>query len=156
MQNEKQDKPWYREPYVWLLITFPLAAVLGGLYTTKLAIQSNDGLVVDDYYKKGMEINRVLERDRIASDLEITAEIQLSRENGTFRIFLTGNNEFILPETVNVSFLHSTRSGYDYQLLIKRQGSNLYQATLPELVKGRWHIQIETENWRVLDSLTIS
>ena len=34
--------PWYREPYVWLLISIPAAAVLAGLITLALAIASDD------------------------------------------------------------------------------------------------------------------
>ncbi|MGH8508719.1 MAG: hypothetical protein ACREVH_08380 [Gammaproteobacteria bacterium] len=32
---------WYREPYVWLLILIPAAAVLAGLITLALAIASD-------------------------------------------------------------------------------------------------------------------
>jgi hypothetical protein len=34
--------PWHREPYVWLLISIPAAAVLAGLITLALAIASDD------------------------------------------------------------------------------------------------------------------
>jgi hypothetical protein len=33
---------WYREPYVWLLISIPAAAVLAALITLALAIPSDD------------------------------------------------------------------------------------------------------------------
>jgi len=36
--------PWYREPYVWLLISIPAAAVLAGLITLALAIASEDAV----------------------------------------------------------------------------------------------------------------
>ena len=44
--------PWYREPYVWLLIAFPAVAVLAGLITLALAIASDDD-VPDDAPAKG-------------------------------------------------------------------------------------------------------
>jgi hypothetical protein len=34
--------PWYWEPYVWLLISIPAAAVLAALITLALAIPSDD------------------------------------------------------------------------------------------------------------------
>lgn len=38
----KPSTRWYREPYVWLLILIPAAAVLAGLITLALAIASDD------------------------------------------------------------------------------------------------------------------
>ena len=68
-------KPWYREPFVWLVILFPASAVIGGMITISLAISSDDGLVVDDYYKRGLEINRTLERDKAAARHGIQATL---------------------------------------------------------------------------------
>ena len=146
---------WYREPYVWLLIALPLAAVIGSFITGWLALRSDDGLVMDDYYNQGLAINRVLERDRRANELGITANLQLSREQHTFRLFLTGNENFLAPDTITISFLHATRGGYDQKIQVSRTDQNYYQATLQDLVKGRWDVQIEAGNWRILKTLLI-
>jgi len=155
MKKMQLPDVWYREPFVWFLIAVPLAAVIGGIITARLAVESDDGLVVDDYYKQGLEINRVIERDEAAAGLEIQANIQFSQEQNTFRLFLSGNEKFTAPENIKVSFLHSTRSGFDEHLSLPRIDKNLYQAQLPSLEKGRWYIQIETDNWRVLKTLFI-
>ena len=55
-------KPWYREPWPWLLMAGPVAVVLAGIATTVLAVTTFDGLVADDYYKQGLGINRVIAR----------------------------------------------------------------------------------------------
>ena len=60
------QRNWKREPMVWMLIAIPLAAVIMGVVMITLASQTFSGLVVDDYYKKGKQINRVLARDRLA------------------------------------------------------------------------------------------
>ncbi|MBF8270522.1 MAG: FixH family protein [Gammaproteobacteria bacterium] len=156
--NTKQDQHltiWYREPYVWLLIAIPLATVIASVITARLALQTDDGLVVDDYYKQGLEINRVLERDRRTEELGIAANLQLNEPQHTFRLFLTGNENFLPPETITLSFLHATRGGFDRKIQVSRTGNYLYQADLPELVKGRWHIQMETGEWRVSQTILI-
>ena len=53
-------KSWYREPWPWLLMMGPAIVIVAGFYTLWLAIQSNDGLVADDYYKRGLAINQTL------------------------------------------------------------------------------------------------
>lgn len=152
--NEDKN-PWYREPYVWLLIAFPLAAVVGGFITLGLAITSNDGLVVDDYYREGLKINRVLERDRAAASLDLKAELELSRSHDRFKLFLYGNRNFSAPDTLHVNFLHSTRSGFDQHVKVTKQTGNMYTAEIPPLVRGHWYVQIETSDWRLLKSVII-
>ena len=62
--SDRDTRPWYSHPYVWMVIAFPLAAVIAGFITLTLAIQSDTGLVVDDYYRKGQAINQIIERDQ--------------------------------------------------------------------------------------------
>ena len=84
--NTGRHPPWHREPLVWLVIAFPLAAVIGGFATLYLAIRSWDGLVVDDYYKKGLEINKVLARDELAQQSGYTASVAVDDATVTVRL----------------------------------------------------------------------
>jgi hypothetical protein len=40
-------KPWYREPWPWLLMAGPAIVVVAGLFTAYLAVISFDGFAVD-------------------------------------------------------------------------------------------------------------
>lgn len=64
-------KPWWRFGYVWLIIAGPLLVVIASFITLYLAITRPDA-VIDDYYRKGMEINKTLnaERDSMAPALQ--------------------------------------------------------------------------------------
>ncbi|MFQ5660794.1 MAG: FixH family protein [Gammaproteobacteria bacterium] len=147
---------WYREPYIWLLISLPLSAVIGGIITLWLALESDDGLVVDDYYKRGLEINRTLERDRLASRYELSARLQMAGQSGRpFRIVLKSNESFTPPGRIEVSFLHATRKGYDKHLLMDRVNDNAYQGRQPELVRGKWYVLIEADDWRLIKKVVI-
>jgi hypothetical protein len=46
--NSGQPKPWYREPWPWVAIAIPAAAVIMGVTTLVLALNNPDPLVVDD------------------------------------------------------------------------------------------------------------
>lgn len=69
--NEKDTKSWWQYGYVWLIIAGPLLVVIAGFITLYLAIRTPDP-VIDDYYRKGMEINKTLnaERDGLAPALQ--------------------------------------------------------------------------------------
>lgn len=154
MENERKSV-WYLEPYVWLVISFPLTAVVAGIITIILAVNSNDGLVTDDYYKRGLAINRVLERDQVASQYQLQATLDIIRGNPFVKVMLTGNREFIYPENITVKFLHPTRKGLDQQLVLNRVDGGNYQGLTPALVDGKWYVSIEAQDWRLLNEYTV-
>ena len=153
MKTDK--KSWYQYPYVWLVIFFPLSAVIAGTYTIYLAVISDDGLVNDDYYEEGKLINLVKERDEMAEKLGLVSALNLDQEAGKVKLLLTANPDFTYPEKLKISFLNKTRKGFDQELMLTRSGKNLYVAALPDLVVGNWYVQIETDSWRILESTTI-
>ena len=46
-------------------------------------------------------------------------------------------------------------AGLDKTGVLIHSGSNLYTAILPELDHGRWYIQVEANDWRLLGSLSV-
>jgi len=49
MEHEAgRHKPWYREPWPWVAIAIPAAAVVMGVTTLILAISNPDPLTVDE------------------------------------------------------------------------------------------------------------
>lgn len=143
--------PWHREPLVWLVIAFPLAAVLGGFATLYLAIRSWDGLVIDDYYKKGLEINKVLARDEQARRAGYTASVVV--DDGSVTVRLAGTPGSALPPILRVSFIHATRAGLDRSLEIPRGADGTYRAPLGPLPAGHWHVHLETDDWRLIEQV---
>lgn len=148
-------RAWYREPLVWLLISFPLTAVIAGFYTLYLAIQSKDGLVVDDYYQKGKEINLSLARDRTAEQLGLHATVNLDSTQQEVIAKLSAKQAASLPEKVHARWLHATRAGFDHAQTLVRSADGLYRAAFPELPPGHWYLQIETSEWRLQGSLNV-
>lgn len=155
MLKETDTKKWYREPYVWFLILFPFIAVTGGIYTAWLAYKTSDGLVVDDYYIRGLEINRDLDRDHAADSYALRASLRTNDPEGMLTVILSGNKKFVLPESVNVTFIHATRSGFDQSLVIRKDPDSVYKTIMPHLVRGKWHVLIEAGNWRKFVTYTV-
>jgi hypothetical protein len=61
-------KPWWKYGYVWYIIAGPSLVVVAGFITLYLAITRPDPVTDDDYYRKGIEINKTLnaQRDSLA------------------------------------------------------------------------------------------
>lgn len=139
-------KPWYREPWPWLLMAGPAAVLVAGAVTLWVALASADGLVAEDYYKQGLAINRVLAREEAARRLGVSGEIKLG--SGTLTVILQGAK----PEALFVHLAHATRAGYDVRLRLAPDATGAYAAELPPMPPGRWRIVIEDPRgtWRIL------
>lgn len=147
-QNRTVARPWFREPMVWMVILIPFSAVLVGVVMLTFAIRSNDGLVVDDYYKQGKEINRVLARSEEAVRLGVVASIRFDGQ-GQVEIRLDQKPEASPRPAIILSLLHRTRAGLDMKTTLIRYADGIYrgQMTLPDT--GVWAVQLEAEDWRV-------
>jgi hypothetical protein len=152
------DKPsvWYREPMVWMIIMIPFSAVVMGAILLTLAVSSDDGLVSDDYYKKGLQINRSMERDALAGSYGLTAEVVLGAPDEMTEVSLAGNTEFQAPEIVHLRLFHATRPGLDRHLVMRRVASGRYVASGLRLEPGAWYAQLDAGGWRLKTRLIAS
>jgi hypothetical protein len=148
----EESKSWKQEPLVWLLIAIPASAVAMGLTLLVLAIQSYSGLVVDDYYKKGKQINRVLARDRVAWELGLSAELTLG-EDGTVELRFAPDVGYVPGDSIELSLVHATLPGLDQSLVLERVEGHLLVAHLTLPGAGRWNLFLQTPDWRLTGSL---
>ena len=145
------ERPWYRQPLVWLVISFPLAAVIGGFFTLYLAIESDDGLVVDDYYKQGLAINADLGRDHRATELGLAADLQFTADGG-LRLMMSSSNRNSVPMMLmRLRLSYPTRDDRDRVLVLTPAADGSYSAQVDELERGHWRLSLESEggDWRL-------
>lgn len=58
--SDTSPMPWWRFPHVWLVIAGPAIVVVASFITMYLAVSGQDPVVDEDYYRKGIEINKTL------------------------------------------------------------------------------------------------
>jgi len=138
--------PWYRERWPWILMAGPAAVVVAGIATAWIAFATADGLVADDYYKRGLGINAVLQREQAAVQRGIEARVE--RVDGTIRVRLRGAE----PPVLFLSLVHATRAGNDVRLRLERAADGSYLAALPPLAAGHWRAVVDDPRgeWRVV------
>jgi hypothetical protein len=136
---------WMKEPWPWIVMALPAVAVVASLSTAWIAYRGADPLVVDDYYKEGLAINKVIAKEERAHALGIEAAVDVS--GAKLRIRLQGAQ----PEAIFVRLVHHTRAGLDQRLRLPRAAGG-YAADIVPLAPGRWHIYIEDPQgaWRVV------
>lgn len=142
-------RPWHHEPWPWILMAGPLIVIVAGFVTLWLAIKSDDGLVADDYYKRGLAINQTLSRGDAARTLGMSADVVLSDEAGRVTVTMRGNA--VLPEILQLRLVHPTRAIADQKLELRRTAPGIYVAALTAPVDGRRLVLIEdaARQWRL-------
>lgn len=141
-------KPWYREPWPWALIAGPAAVVVAGGVTIWLAVSSNDGLVADDYYRRGLAINQVLVREREAARLGFRARLRVT-DTGAVEVALTGGQ--VAPPALTLRLVHPTRAGEDRLVPLARVAPGVYRSQGAVAPSGRRNVVLEDEAgaWRL-------
>lgn len=149
------SQPWYREPWPWFLMSGPAIVVVAGIITYVLAARTENALVVDNYYKEGLAINRVLDANRSAATHHYQAHLAWSGE-GALRLSLTG--EGALPATLQLKFIHPTHARFDTTLPLIRNTDGVYAPALArndaaalQEASPRWYVKLEDQagSWRL-------
>jgi hypothetical protein len=67
MSETAKCEVWYREPWPWIVMSGPIAAVIASFVSAYLAVHGADPVVDENYYQHGLQINRELERQQHAT-----------------------------------------------------------------------------------------
>jgi uncharacterized protein len=58
------SQPWWKYGHVWLVIAGPAIVVVAALVTAWIAMRNPDPVLAEDYYRRGVEINQTLAKNR--------------------------------------------------------------------------------------------
>ncbi|MDH4190472.1 MAG: FixH family protein [Betaproteobacteria bacterium] len=142
------SRPWYREPWPWILMSGPAAVVVAGTVTAWIAFASSDGLVEDDYYKRGLAINQELRREQAAAARGIVVRVEVASKRLSLRLEGDAGQR---PEALFVRLAHATRAGFDQRLRLAHRGGGSYDCELPPLAPGHWRMVVDDPRgeWRL-------
>ncbi len=140
-------EPWYRQFWPWVLILLPASVVVASLYTLYLANRHADDLVVDEYYKNGLAINRQLERKQRAEARGISTTLLFS--DGFVTAVITGE---VTDPQLQLLLSHPLEADRDFAVPLVQIEPGTYRGSLPHPVIPRWHWtlqQLGPEGWRL-------
>lgn len=151
MRPPREDtEPWYRQFWPWFLISLPLSVVIASIVTINIAIQSNDGLVSDDYYKEGLGIHKDADRTARAKTLGIAGNMSYDAQ--------TGAVGFVLDEPLagtvqglTLEVMHPTRANQDQTIQLTAVGGSRYAGRLEPLSPANWKLELRPADnaWRI-------
>lgn len=149
-------KPWYQEPWPWILMSGPFIVVVASFVSAWIALSTTDGLVADDYYKEGLKAGETLARSDRARAQGIAAHVGLTAEAVKVRLTARVDAGFTQPPAIRITLSHPTRAGVDQTQLLARQG-DYYVGSLHLPSSGHWLLLVEDESksWRLMASVML-
>lgn len=139
--------PWHRQFWPWFLIALPACVVVASVLTFFIANRGADDLVVDEYYKDGLAINRRLEKEQRAQALGLAANLHFTGD--AVRLTLAG------PATdaeLRLSLAHPLEADRDFTTTLTRTAQGSYRGTLTEPIAPHWYWTLEPQHegdWRL-------
>ena len=150
-----KGKPWFREPWPWLLAAGPFLVVVASLVSAWIAVRGSDGLVSEDYYRQGLAVQETISRSDKAQALGLVARVRLT-ENALNVQLSASAPGYQSPPALRVTLSHPTRAGLDQTQLLRREGAG-YTGRLRLPAAGHWLILIEDDakTWRLMGSVIL-
>ena len=152
-----QNRPWYKEPYVLMLIGIPSSSVIVCTILITLATNTKDTLVRDNYYKDGLAINQELQWDKKAKNWDIRAELTVTGNTASLVLL---NSRQLAPSMLQLKLSHPTLAESDRDALLqltqqKQNGKPVFQGFIDDLGDGRYYVQVESpeQSWRLRNEL---
>ena len=153
-----EARPWYREPWPWILLAIPVATIIAGAITMLIALRGADGVVAEDYYKRGLEIGVEASRQERARMLGLRADVRWDglAAGDAIRVTLHGEASAAAP-TLRLRLVHPAHSSADRVALLSRQRRDdgtvasvgawppATDASVPRVAR----VVLETEQWRI-------
>lgn len=146
--NAIKKMPWYKEPMVWLAFSPAIFGVIVGLTLLTIGVLSYDGPVHEDYYREGRTINQSFERDRVARDLSLRADLRFTADQVILN--LAGQLESFPPE-LEILMENTTRAALDFSVPIRHIQAGQYVGNLPQQPVNQWDVKLygPEREWRL-------
>lgn len=116
-KGQPKKKPWYREPWLWFLMSGPIIVVIAAFVTLYLASSGSSDLVSDDYYKDGKHINMDVKRNKAAKERNIRARVLISPDHTAIKAFIDGRLDKNVP--LKLLFMHPVKKEFDQVILLQ-------------------------------------
>lgn len=151
----EDTKPWYRQFWPWFIISLPAAAVVGGLTTLWIALQTTDSLVVQSDDDVQVFAERRAIADRLAAEMGLAAIIDINLDSGAILAAIRSGDLESAPAVLELEFAHPAFADRDQRIAMNRAppdeaGNPVWSGHFVGIPQGRWYVSLTSDDdWRL-------
>lgn len=152
MQQQEIVTRWYKEPYMFLVIGIPLTAVAVGMVMLYNALNGQDSLISDSYYKDG----RIYIQNKTAINQAKSMLIGAVLEPQDSGLSITISGTFDqAPNILKAQFIHPTLQTLDQDVLLQKYPDGSYKGAAEADLDGRWRLWLSSpeQGWMLQESI---
>ncbi len=153
--KREDTKPWYRQFWPWFIIALPASAVVGGLTTVWIALQTTDSLVVhaEDGVRKAAD--RRISAQRLASEMGLAALIDINPDTGAVSAVMRSGDLVDVPVALEFELSHPAFADRDQVITLNKaqpdeNGNPVWVGHFLTVPDGRFYAVLKHgEQWRL-------
>jgi hypothetical protein len=163
MNPAMRIKPWYREPWPWIVMSGPAVVVVASIVSAYLAVHGADPVVDENYYQHGLQINAELARNQRAQALQIDTDLHIAgvRRGDEVQVVVRAADGHPLTDTaLRLRLVRDGNPASERSAVIGRVPAGggparFYGQWLQapddgaRLADGTWRVIIEAMDWRL-------
>ncbi len=130
---------WHRNPVFVLIWALPAAAVLAGVATLLIALDSADRALPASYHWEGARLDEDFERARRAAQLGLAASFDLTSGAGQCSVTLA---PAVDADVLELRLTHGSDAGLDRMLRLTREDDGVYRSACAPAPPGRWRVAL--------------
>ena len=165
--DREDPTPWYRQFWPWFIIALPASAVVAGLTTVWIAMQTTDSLVVksEDGVRKAAD--RRISAERLASEMNLTALVEIDPDTGVVSAVIRSGDLADVPATLDLEFSHPAFAARDKLITLNKampdaSGNPVWVGLFSKIPDERFYVVLKagdawrlSAEWRGETSLTL-
>ena len=149
----KNERAWYREPMVWMLIALPSIVIAASIITIVLAVKSGGGDVYPSMVKRTAQVQvEDLAADRTAIAMKLSGMFRIDAATGSVRVELAGVPAEV--NTLHLDLIHPAQASADMSADLVRAGET-FVGRIDNAAGKVWSVELRDAqgNWRIAGRL---
>ena len=150
----EDTKPWYRQFWPWFIIALPASAVVAGLTTVWISMQTTDSLVLaaDEGVKAAAD--RQVAAARLASELGLAAIVDIDSDTGVVTAVMRSGDLAEQPATLAFELSHPAFADRDLQITLNKamadtDGNPRWVGHFVSVPTDRYYAVLKSDDWRL-------
>ncbi|MBB3062954.1 FixH family protein [Microbulbifer rhizosphaerae] len=141
--NEHNSKPWYREPWLWLVLSPIILVVVVSTTMVAISVRYADDTVSDTYYKDSRMYHYSARQDERARELGLAGMVQF--QSGAGKVVLELNGDLEYPQRLLLTLSHPVEADQDRHILLTRETGGRYAGSIDQPLQHRWYLRLMPE-----------